>query len=321
MENKIKCLNPNYSTTKLCYNLIDDKYLDKNSKIKKEYKFKLNFPEFGIINSKIPAKEDEKFDTYLFLPEGENRQGEGGLRIKGYFKKSLDNKPSISIITVVYNGEKYLEETIKSVITQTYNNVEYIIIDGGSTDGTLDIIKKYEKYIDYWVSEKDHGIYDAMNKGIKVAIGNGLLFLNAGDYFVGSVLNENIKIPCLLPVKYKDYFGKLKDFKIRDYRYALPNCHQGILFENKRILYDIQYKIAADYDFYIKHNYKNNLVLVDISGYIYYDRGYSLINYKEKEKEMQKIIMENFNIFYFIKFVIGQKIKRLIKKILGFIKK
>jgi hypothetical protein len=163
MENKIKCLNPNYSTTKLCYNLIDDKYLDKNSKIKKEYKFKLNFPEFGIINSKIPAKEDEKFDTYLFLPEGENRQGEGGLRIKGYFKKSLDNKPSISIITVVYNGEKYLEETIKSVITQTYDNVEYIIIDGGSTDGTLDIIKKYEDYIDYWVSEKDGGMYNAIN--------------------------------------------------------------------------------------------------------------------------------------------------------------
>ena len=87
---------------------------------------------------------EDKFETVLFLPEGENRKGEGGLRTKGYFKKSFDDKPLISIITVVFNGEKYLEETIQSVINQTYSNVEYIIIDGGSSDGTIDIIKKYE---------------------------------------------------------------------------------------------------------------------------------------------------------------------------------
>lgn len=124
MTNTI-CLDEKYSTTKL-----------------------VTQGKLNIINN-----PEDKFETVLFLPEGENRKGEGGLRTKGYFKKSFDDKPLISIITVVYNGEKYIEETIQSVINQTYDNVEYIIIDGGSTDGTLDIIKKYEDRIDYWVNE------------------------------------------------------------------------------------------------------------------------------------------------------------------------
>lgn len=153
------CLDQNYSTTRL---------------LTKEKPEIINNPE-------------DKFETVLFLPEGEGRQGEGGLRTKGYFKKSYENKPLISIITVVYNGEKYLEETIQSVINQTYDNVEYIIIDGGSTDGTLDIIKKYKNQIDYWVSEKDSGIYDAMNKGIQSALGKWINFMNAGDKFFATV--------------------------------------------------------------------------------------------------------------------------------------
>jgi DNA-binding NarL/FixJ family response regulator len=105
----IICLDEKYSTTRLA------------TKEKPEI---VNDPE-------------DKFETVLFLPESESRKGEGGLRAKGYFKKSYDDKSLISIITVVFNGEKYLEETIQSVINQTYDNVEYIIIDGGSTDGTL----------------------------------------------------------------------------------------------------------------------------------------------------------------------------------------
>ena len=100
--------------------------------------------------------------------------------------------PLITVITVVYNGAKYLEDTIKSVINQTYPNVEYIIIDGGSTDGTIDIIKKYEDYIDYWVSEPDKGIYDAMNKGISISFGEWLNMLNSGDLYYNSMVIENI---------------------------------------------------------------------------------------------------------------------------------
>ena len=93
------------------------------------------------------------------------------------------NQPNIifSIITVVYNGEALLEGTIQSVLDQTYSDIEYIVVDGNSKDGTIDIIKKYDTKISKWISEPDKGLYDAMNKGIKMATGDFLLFLNTGD--------------------------------------------------------------------------------------------------------------------------------------------
>ena len=98
--------------------------------------------------------------------------------------------PLISIITVVYNGKKSLEQTIQSVINQSYKNKEYIIIDGGSTDGTVEIIKQYEPYLNYWISESDRGIYDAMNKGIKLAKGKIIGILNSGDLYSQNALQE-----------------------------------------------------------------------------------------------------------------------------------
>ena len=101
--------------------------------------------------------------------------------------------PKISIVTVVYNGEETIEETILSVKNLSYSNVEYIIIDGGSTDETLNIIKKYEDKIDYWISEKDNGIYDAMNKGIKKATSEFVIFMNGGDTFFDENVLANIE--------------------------------------------------------------------------------------------------------------------------------
>ena len=128
----------------------------------------------------LSTKSDRLNEKLLFKPHSQ-RKDAGGLRTKGLYRHSTPEQPVISVITVVYNGEKYLEQTIQSVINQTYPNIEYIIIDGGSEDATLEIIKKYEASIDYWISEPDGGIYDAMNKGTIAATGSHTLHINADD--------------------------------------------------------------------------------------------------------------------------------------------
>ncbi|MCG3710612.1 glycosyltransferase [Aliarcobacter butzleri] len=238
MTNTI-CLDEKYSTTK---QLIQEK------------------PE--TINN-----QNDKFETILFLPEGENRKGEGGLRTKGYFKKSFEKKPLISIITVVFNGEKFLEETIKSVINQTYENIEYIIIDGGSTDGTIDIIKKYEDKISYWVSESDKGISDAFNKGVKVAKGDYINFQGDGDGFyspdslekVFQNINpyEDIFVSAMIqrisPEGEELYRSKyIENFDKKSLLFKMSMPHQGLFthksYFEKYGLFDINNTFCMDYD-------------------------------------------------------------------------
>ncbi len=103
-------------------------------------------------------------------------------------------QPVFSIVTVVYNARHLLELTIESIISQTYEGVEYIIVDGGSTDGTVDIIKKYKSHITKWISEPDKGLYDAMNKGLQMATGDYVWFVNAGDtIYSTSTLSDIVK--------------------------------------------------------------------------------------------------------------------------------
>ena len=107
--------------------------------------------------------------------------------------KDKEHNIKISIITVVYNGKDTLAQTIESVISQDYANIEYIIIDGNSTDGTQGIIKEYGHRISYWMSEPDRGIYDAMNKGIEYASGDVIAFINSGDTYEDNILSEVVK--------------------------------------------------------------------------------------------------------------------------------
>ena len=208
------------------------------------------------------------FESVLFLPEGEGRQGEGGLRAQGYFKTSLKDKPLITIITVVFNGEQYLEETILSVINQPYDNVEYIIIDGGSTDGTLGIIQKYEHTIDYWVSEKDKGIYDAWNKAVKLSCGEWISFLGADDSYTEDALKlyaryllrmTNINyISSRVNLKKNNHIVRVIGSKFNEATIKkrmniahVGSLHNRNLFKNNG-LFSLDYNVVSDYEFFVR---------------------------------------------------------------------
>lgn len=111
---------------------------------------------------------------------------EGGRRIQG---PALERVPQVSVVTVVYNGAATLERTIRSVLGQDFPGIEYIIVDGGSTDGTLDIIRKYDDRLAYWCSAKDKGIYDAMNKGVALCTGTWVGLINADDAYADGAVH------------------------------------------------------------------------------------------------------------------------------------
>jgi glycosyltransferase involved in cell wall biosynthesis len=194
----------------------------------------------------------------------------GGLRTKGITKQSQKNMPLITVVTVVRNRKKTLEETILSAINQTYKNVEYIIVDGASTDGTLDIVRKYEDKIDYWMSEPDKGIYDAMNKGIDLATGDYIALLNSDDWYEHDTCEIIVKK--INEVKADVYFGMVRVIdkqsnaciNISGYNIYVINqnmiAHQTCFISKyiySKYKYDIKYKSASDYDFMIKV-YKSN---------------------------------------------------------------
>lgn len=169
-------------------------------------------------------------------------------------------KPLVSVITVVYNAKEELEATIKSVLGQTYEKIEYIIIDGGSNDGSAEVIKKYEDKIAYWVSEKDRGIYDAMNKGIEAAHGEWLNFMNAGDNFASNdVLSKVFALDITVnhSLVYSDamlHSGRIKKpHALAWLNYGMFAVHQGMFFRRSGLLYDLCYKIAGDYQLVVQY--------------------------------------------------------------------
>ncbi len=205
----------------------------------------------------------------------------------------------VSVVTVVYNGENEIEETIQSVITQTYPHVEYIVIDGASTDNTLSIIEKYKNDIDTLVSEPDHGIYDAMNKAIALATGEWIIFMNAGDTFAEKEVLENIFGKNDLSdydVVYGNNYYKGEDFCIEQKCRDLTTLYKGMAFNHqsafvKRSLmqkhpFDRTWKIQCEYDLFLKlylsgHRFKH----VNEYVAVYRDGGFSEQNTIERTLE------------------------------------
>ena len=174
-------------------------------------------------------------------------------------------KPLFSIITVVLNGEKHIEETIKSIITQNYKNYEYIVIDGGSIDGTLKILKKYKKKISKIICEKDKGIYDAFNKGMRIAKGEFICIVNSDDVLTKNALkiikkyiNKHPKIDFIFG-SVKKHWGVLYGYRPKKIKYSwgFYSSHSTGFFikrdSAKKVgLYNIKYKYHADYDYFYR---------------------------------------------------------------------
>ena len=209
------------------------------------------------------------FESIDFI---QNSVIDGGLRKQGVIKKDIPGKPLITVITVVLNNEKYLEESIKSLHQQNYDNYEHIIVDGGSTDKTIEIIKKYESKIDYWCSGPDQGIYDAFNKGMKLAKGSYIGFLNSDDVYEKNAFEFLSKYINNFPEKdfifgaVKKHWGVLygyKPYKIY-WSWGFYSSHSTGFFiktdSAKKVgLYNLKYKYSSDYDYFFRMIVKKKL--------------------------------------------------------------
>lgn len=186
----------------------------------------------------------------------------------------MNSNLKVSIITVVFNGEQHISSAIESVINQDYQNIEYIIIDGGSTDNTKNIISRYKNKIDKYVSEPDNGIYDAMNKGIELSSGEIICILNSDDEYSGQhVISKIVKAFLENPNKEailsnisffsenkssRKFFRLIKgsQFKRWQLKYGFMPPHPGIFFRKSVHdtygIYNTDYKIASDYDFCLR---------------------------------------------------------------------
>ncbi len=219
----------------------------------------------------------------------------------------MEAMPKITVVTVTRNAEKTLEETILSVVGQTYANVEYIVVDGGSTDGTLDIVRKYGERIDRWVSEPDRGIYDAMNKGIALATGEWINFMNAGDTFVSERTLEKVfdrdyrEYDFIYGDRvYKDwtglFVGKARPFWSRkSFCPAKGVCHQSTFVKAsvaRSYPFSLQYKYSGDYEMMLnvyrargKFLYRPVAVAIyDVTG------GFSISGFREGKVEDAKLL-------------------------------
>lgn len=212
----------------------------------------------------------------------------------------------ISIVTVCYNSAGTIRRTLESVRAQHYKDLEYIVIDGGSTDGTVDILKEYEDVITDWSSEPDGGIYDAMNKGIKKSSGDLITFLNSDDWYEEDVLGDVAK--CFEDTQTDIIYGNfiMQDGEDRQYVYELDNinleelhykwllCHQALFY--KRTLfevwggYDTSYKAAADYEWTLRA-YVNGVKFEHLPRMVcrFSIGGFSVIHEEDSIEELRRL--------------------------------
>lgn len=235
----------------------------------------------------------------------------------------------ISIITVVYNAAGTIERTIKSVIDQSYKNIEYIIIDGGSTDGTLDIIARYHSKLAYFVSEPDKGIYDAMNKGIKKASGDTIGLLNADDWYEPGALEviaREYKNTSAHIIAGKTFLISKEGEKILCEHRPLSKMWEGLMSFHQAIfiskeaysmygLYDTQYKIVADHDLILRMYHGGcKVVMIDDVLVNFSSTGISSTAYVARHEERYSMIQKYMDYYFETREKITLYYEELIKK-------
>lgn len=243
------------------------------------------------------------------------------------------NKPIFSIITVVLNGEKYLEKTIKSVISQK-ENFQYIVIDGGSTDNSVKIIKKYSKYINYWISEKDNGLYDAFNKGLRKCKGEFVGIINSDDVYtkkafsiIKKYIDSNPNVDFIFG-SVKKHWGILHGYKPEKifYSWGFYSSHSSGFFirlkSAKKVgYYNTKYKYHADYDYFFRMIVKKKFRGIstkknEIVG-IFRRGGFSsTIHYRKLFFEEMKIRYDNGQNLFLLLFIAVYKIIKNFRKII-----
>jgi len=254
-------------------------------------------------------------------------------------EKKKSNKPFFSVITVVKNDESNIEKTIKSILSQKFKNFEYILIDGNSNDNTLQKIKKYQKKVSKILSQKDKGVYFAMNKGIKLAKGEVLIFVNSGDLLTKNALkiiynkfNKNKKLDFVFGTVKRHYTTKTiiksgyNPFRLK-YNFDFATSHSSGFFIKLKSLkkignFNTKYRCSSDYDLYyraiIKQKFigsstsKKQLIGIMKSGGLS-----SKITFIDHLKEETKIRFNNKQNIFFIFFIFFNAIfKNIFKKII-----
>ena len=239
----------------------------------------------------------------------------GGLRAGGWGKTPRSGQPLVSVITVVLNDAAGLRKTIESVTAQTYDNIELIVIDGNSSDATLEVIRDCQDRIDFWTSEPDQGIYDAMNKGIDLAAGSWINFLNCGDCFyradtVATVFSSSCGDADFI---YGDTFFLSGDFygivKAWDFSLlwkTMVFTHQS-LFTKADILkkrqFDTSFRICADYDIIFSSYMEGRKFYYADTVIAMFDPGYSDVNRARMAIEKWRVVRRyrsdvKFHLFY-----------------------
>lgn len=222
------------------------------------------------VSQSFSMSEVTQLKTNYPLSVDKESRTTGGLRARGVHKQSLPDKPLVSVITSVFNSGHCLEKTIRSVVNQPYANIEYIVIDGGSKDETLEILQSYTDQIDYWLSEPDCGIYDAWNKALSVASGDWIAFLGSGDIYLEDAVSEYVRhiqntdselefvsarVEIIDPVTGKGWlFGEAWNWQ--EFRKNMTVAHPGA-FHSRQLFqrygkFDISYRIAGDYELLLR---------------------------------------------------------------------